>query len=220
MKTRSGHYAGDKQPRLMSEAQRKAPSQSPDFSAWVDEHGDYLYKYALFRLRDGSAAEDAVQETFLAALKAYSGFEGRGSERTWLVGILKHKVTDHFRRIAREAPIGETEDEAFDHDEFFVRTDGWDNHWSNDYAPSEWHATPDELVERGDFWRVLNECLTPLPQRTASAFTLREIDGLSSEEICEVLSISVNNLWVMLHRARLHLRNCLEVNWFTREVTH
>ena len=81
----------------MSEPPRAPQSQPPDFSAWVDLHGDYLYKYAIFRLRDASAAEDCVQETFWAALKAYRGFEGRGSERTWLVGILKHKVTDHFR---------------------------------------------------------------------------------------------------------------------------
>lgn len=203
----------------MSETQGTPQSQPPDFSAWVDQHGDYLYKYALFRLRDGSAAEDAVQETFLAALKAYRGFEGRGSERTWLVGILKHKVTDHFRRTMREAPIGETDDETFEHNEFFTRTDEWTNHWNADYAPSDWHATPAELIERSEFWKVLNDCLSPLPRRAASAFTLREVDGLSSEEICQVLSISVNNLWVMLHRARLHLRNCLERNWFRKEET-
>jgi RNA polymerase sigma-70 factor (ECF subfamily) len=185
----------------------------------VDQHGDYLYKYAIFRLRDGSAAEDCVQETFLAALKAYRGFEGRGSERTWLVGILKHKVTDHFRRVTREAPMGETEGEEFEHNEFFTRTDEWNNHWSNAYAPSDWHATPAELIERSDFWKVLNDCLSPLPERTASAFTLREVDGLTSEQICEALNITVNNLWVMLHRARLHLRNCLEINWFTKETT-
>jgi RNA polymerase sigma-70 factor (ECF subfamily) len=72
------------------------------------------------------------------------------------------------------------------------------------------------LIERSDFWRVFNDCLSPLPQRTASVFTLREVDGLKSDEICAMLNISVNNLWVMLHRARLHLRNCLEVNWFKR----
>ncbi|HEY2974744.1 MAG TPA: sigma-70 family RNA polymerase sigma factor [Pyrinomonadaceae bacterium] len=203
----------------MSKPPRTPKSQPPDFSAWVDLHGDYLYKYAIFRLRDGSAAEDCVQETFLAALKAYRGFEGRGSERTWLVGILKHKVTDHFRRVTREAPIGETEGEEFEHNEFFTRTDEWNNHWSNAYAPSEWHATPAELIERSDFWKVLNDCLSPLPERTASAFTLREVDGLTSDQICEALNITVNNLWVMLHRARLHLRNCLEINWFTKETT-
>lgn len=93
----------------MSEVQDKIPSHSPDAGLWVDQHGDYLFKYAVFRLRDSSAAEDAVQETFLAALKGYEKIEGRGSERTWLVGILKHKITDHFRRLTREAPLGQEE---------------------------------------------------------------------------------------------------------------
>ena len=202
----------------MSEAQPTAPGQLPDFAALVDEHGDYLFKYAMFRLRDSAAAEDAVQETFLAALKAYERFQGRGSERTWLVGILKHKITDHFRRITREAPIGEEQDEGSEHSEFFHGTGEWTGHWETDHAPSDWHATPAELLEQSDFFRVFNDCLSPLSQRTASAFTLREVDGLTSEEICEALGITVNNLWVMLHRARLHLRNCLEINWFKRET--
>src|SRR6266511_5866843 len=114
----------------MSEPPRTPQSQPPDFSAWVDLHGDYLFKYASFRLRDPSAAEDAVQETFLAGLKAYEKFEGRGSERTWLVGILKHKIIDHFRKAEREAPIGEGGDEGPEHADFFERTDEWAGHWN------------------------------------------------------------------------------------------
>ena len=201
----------------MNAPQGKFPDESPDPGRWLDDHGDYLFKYAVFRLRDNTAAEDAVQETFLAALKAYKEFQGRASERTWLVGILKHKIVDHFRRATREAPLGEEADEGPEHREFFERPEPWQGHWNNNYAPNEWHATPAELIERNDFWKVYNDCLSPLPQRTASAFTLREVDGLKSEEICEILSIKVNNLWVMLHRARLHLRNCLELNWFRRE---
>lgn len=198
----------------MSAPQPNPDALTADPGRWLDDHGDYLFKYAVFRLRDDTAAEDAVQETFLAGLKAYEKFEGRGSERTWLVGILKHKIIDHFRKAEREAPIGEGGDEGPEHADFFERADEWVGHWNADHAPSEWHATPAELIERSDFWRVFSDCLSPLPQRTASAFTMREVDGLKSEEICEILSISVNNLWVMLHRARLHLRNCLEINWF------
>jgi RNA polymerase sigma-70 factor (ECF subfamily) len=205
----------------MSEAQRTVRHPSPDPGIWVDQHGDYLFKYASFRLRDSAAAEDVVQETFLAALKAYEKFEGRGSERTWLVGILKHKIIDHVRRATREVPIGEGPDDGPEHAEFFTRTNGWNNHWNNNFAPTDWHASPVQLVEQGEFLKVFNNCLSPLPQRTANAFTLREVDGLSSEEICEMLGITVSNLWVMLHRARLHLRNCLEKNWFKREIeTH
>ena len=201
----------------MTQAQAKSPDESPDPGQWLDAHGDYLFKYAVFRLRNETAAEDVVQETFLAAIKAYKGFEGRGSEKTWLVGILKHKIIDHFRRSSREAPIGEDTDEGPEHREFFERADEWGGHWNNNYAPTDWHATPAELVEKNDFWKIFQECLKPLPERTANVFTMREVDGLKSEEICEILGIKVNNLWVMLHRARLHLRNCLEQNWFKRE---
>jgi RNA polymerase sigma-70 factor, ECF subfamily len=210
----------------MSEEQLVLERPTADPGAWVDRHGDYLYRYAMFRLRDAAAAEDAVQETLLAALKAYEAFAGRGSERTWLVGILKHKIADHFRRVSRESTAGgDEEGEALEQRELFMQTGEWVGHWvaavhpekAEILGPHEWRATPEQLVEQGEFWEVFGRCLSPLPARIASAFTLREIDGLTSEEICDVLNIKVNNLWVMLHRARAHLRRCLELNWFKRE---
>ena len=199
----------------MSQEQRARETPAPDPGAWLDAHGDYLYRYALFRLRDTAAAEDAVQETLLAALQAHARYAGRGSERTWLVGILKHKIADHFRRQSREAQAPAHEGDEFAHEEFF-RTGEWQDHWKVEYAPTDWHADPAALAEQHEFWLVLQDCLGPLPQRTASAFVLREVDELTSEEICATLGITVNNLWVMLHRARLHLRHCLELNWFKR----
>jgi RNA polymerase sigma-70 factor (TIGR02943 family) len=204
----------------MNDAHGTAQAQSPDPSVWVDEHGDYLFRYATFRLRDPSIAEDVVQETLLAALQAYHSFAGRGSERTWLVGILKHKITDYFRRSSRETPASQLEGESFEHDEFFRGAgDEWADHWQVEHAPTDWHTNPSELLERNEFWEIFSQCLSPLPTRIASAFTLREVDGLTSEEICDILGISVNNLWVMLHRARLHLRRCLEINWFMHQAT-
>jgi RNA polymerase sigma-70 factor (ECF subfamily) len=208
----------------MSEAKTAAASAPPDPGLWVDQHGNYLFKYAMFRLRDAAIAEDVVQETLLAALQAYNKFEGRGSERTWLVGILKHKITDCFRRMSRERTVSELEGEEFEHPELFMQTGEWIGHWvaaaepekGAQLGPHEWGSTPEALLQQSEFWDVFSQCLSPLPQRIASAFTLREVDGLSSEEICEVLGISVNNLWVMLHRARAHLRRCIEVNWFMR----
>jgi len=174
----------------------------------------------MFRLRDASVAEDIVQETLLAALQAYHTFAGRGAERTWLTGILKHKIIDHFRRVNRETPVSQLADEeAFDHDELFRGEGEWKGHFDADRAPVDWLANPAELLEKGDFWVVFQNCLSPLPARIGNAFTLREVDGYTSEEICEILSITVNNLWVMLHRARTHLRRCLELNWFMREKT-
>jgi RNA polymerase sigma-70 factor (ECF subfamily) len=190
-----------------------ASRRSVDPSAWVDQHGDALFRYALMRVRNTSVAEDLVQDTLLAALQAYAGFAGRASERTWLIGILKHKIIDYFRRSSRQ-PLAELANEdAFEHSEFF-RTGEWTDHWKTDYAPGEWQATPAELVEQNEFWEVFNQCLMPLSPRMASAFTLREVDGLSSDEICKALEISTTNLWVLLHRARLHLQHCLEASWF------
>ncbi|HJU54931.1 MAG TPA: sigma-70 family RNA polymerase sigma factor [Pyrinomonadaceae bacterium] len=209
----------------MSKEQLATERTTPDPGVWVDEHGDYLYRYAMFRLRDASLAEDVVQETLLAALQAYAGFGGRGSERTWLVGILKHKVADYFRRLSRETTIQQDEGEALWQSELFMQTGEWVGHWvaavhpeqAEALGPIEWRATPEQLLEQGEFWEVFNRCLSPLPARIASAFTLREVDGLTSEEICDILDVKVNNLWVMLHRARAHLRRCIEVSWFKRE---
>lgn len=200
----------------MSQEQRAPETATPDPGAWVDKHGDYLYRYALFRLRDAALAEDAVQETLLAALQAYAKFAGRGAERTWLVGILKHKVADHFRRMSREAPAPVADGAEFAHEDFFRDRGEWQDHWRPEQAPSDWHADPAALAEQHEFWLVFQACLEPLPARIASAFVLREVDGLTSEEICAALSVTPNNLWVMLHRARLHLRHCLELNWFRR----
>lgn len=188
---------------------------SPDPGAWVDEHGDYLFRYAMFRLRETTTAEDAVQETLLAALQAYDTYAGRGSERAWLTGILKHKLTDHFRRLGRETPLSQIAGEEFEHGEFFRPPgDEWEGHWAVGYTPSEWCETPESLAEQGEFFRVIDDCLSPLPARVSGAFVLREVDGLGTEEICRKFGVSANNLWVMLHRARLHLRRCLELNWF------
>jgi RNA polymerase sigma-70 factor, ECF subfamily len=202
----------------MDTRQSAAEAQPLDPSAWVDEHGDYLFRYAKFRVREDAVAEDIMQETLLAALQGYHRFAGRGSVRTWLVGILKHKITDYYRRASRETPASQLEGDAPAHDEFFRDAGEWVDHWKPERAPVEWQADPAELLRQGEFWEVYSRCLAPLPQRVASAFTMREVDGLTSEEICEVLSISVNNLWVMLHRARMHLRRCLELNWFSREA--
>lgn len=186
-----------------------ASDRSSDAEAWLEKHGDALFRYAVFRVRESSCAEDLVQDTLLAALKGYDKFQGRGSERTWLIGILKHKIADHFRRAQREASL-----DAFDwfpESEFFEGSAGG---WNVERAPADWQASPEQLIERTSFWKAFNDCLAHMPTRTANAFTLREVDGLQSEAICEMLGITLNNLWVMLHRARMHLRNCLEMNWF------
>lgn len=183
-----------------------------DPERWVDEHGDYLFHYALSRLRDPGRAEDFVQEALLAALRSADRYQGRSSERTWLAGILKHKLLDHFRKAGRETNFSDLEFYGPEEDQTF-ENQAFPDHWNNASAPGEW-AEAGAALDREEFWRVFQRCSGKLPERVARVFLLREVDDISSEEICATLNISPNNLWVMLHRARLALRRCLEVNWF------
>jgi RNA polymerase sigma-70 factor (ECF subfamily) len=192
----------------------RLPNCSPDLNqaaaAWVDEHGDCLYRYALARVRKPEVAEDLVQETFLAAVRGYEKFGGRSSVRSWLCGILKHKIIDHYRKAAREISFTDLEFFTDECSEKFVSV----GFWEHEKGPHEWQPDASEVMQRGEFWKTMRECLGKLPERVASVFSLREMEGVPSKEICAVLSISESNLWVMLHRARMALRECLEMNWF------
>jgi RNA polymerase sigma-70 factor (ECF subfamily) len=185
----------------------------PDPERWVDEHGDCLYRYALTRVRKEELAEDLVQDTLLAAVRTHERFAGRSSERSWLVGILKNKVCDYFRKAGRETNFTDLE---FFSDEHSQRFDGED-YWIHELGPVEWKPEGEEAMKKAEFWQTLQECLGKLPERIAAVFIMREVDGVSSKEICETLNISEGNLWVMLHRARMALRQCLELNFFTGE---
>jgi RNA polymerase sigma-70 factor (ECF subfamily) len=185
-----------------------------DPTTWIDEHGDYLYRYALLGTRDASVAEDLIQETLLAAMEAYERRDGRSSERTWLVGILKHKTVDHFRQISKSREFHFLNDEERDDLDLFERSGEWVGHWREDQAPVSWPLDALKLIEAKEFWETFDRSLSSLSHCAAIAFTLREIDGLSSEEICELLGVTPNNLWVILHRARAKLRQALEAEWF------
>ncbi len=193
-------------------------NNSNDPLAWFELYGDYLFAYARRRVRDQTAAEDLVQETFLAALSADKTFAGKSSEKTWLTGILKHKIYDYFRKNFRQTGLTPEEADLSGFNYMFERDDEWDGHWNKSYAPADWeNASPLKKVEEGEFQTIFSVCLTGLPERIANAFVMREVDGLTSDEICGVLMVSVNNYWTMMHRARLHLRRCLEVNWFVED---
>ncbi len=180
--------------------------------AWVDEHADYLFRYALPRLPDRDAAEECLQETFLAALKSVEKFRGDSSPRTWLVGLLRRKIADHYRKRYREGK-GESIDVTDPTiDTWFDERGSWIA-W-----PKRCDLDPAELHQRADFWTVLQNCLQALPDRLAEAFTLRVIDDRKPNEVCKVLSITPTNLWVALHRARARLRACLEANWFQSDA--
>ena len=177
----------------------------------LEENRPYLLRYALLQLRDNTLAEDAVQETLLAALESRSKFSGKSSVKTWLTGILKHKIIDLFRKQAKEATQVslefELESGAGDFDLLFQP----DGHWTA--GPQAW-ADPLKTLENKKFWEVFEICAKLMPINTARAFMMREFLGSSTEEICKDMQISATNCWVMLYRARMSLRLCLEHNWF------
>jgi len=196
----------------MTKKRAEINSQIEDPESWVDQYGDFLCRFSLSRTKDPSIAEDLVQETFLAALKARKNFQGRSSARTWLIAILKHKIVDHIRKQVREQASDKVESiynaAANDPADTIFNDEG---DWR--IRPSKWSIDPMKLYEQKEFMDVLYHCLGELPKRQAEAFMMREIDGFSTEEICKVLNISATNSWVMLYRARMWLRQCLENNW-------
>ena len=185
------------------------PSQQDSPENWLTQHGDVLYRYALHRLRDADCAEDLVQETLLAALQAQGRFQQTSSRRTWLIGILKYKILDQFRREALEVPLTDLNsvqsDESTLEDVFSPN-----GNWATQI--SDW-GNPEQALDQQQFWAVLQFCLDHLPERLARLFILREIFGEDSENICKDFSITPTNLWTTLYRARMGLKQCLDRHW-------
>ena len=187
-----------------------AAASHADPERWVDEHGDCLFRYALTRVRKEEVADDLVQETLLVAVRTHEKFGGRSTERSWLVGILKNKICDYFRKLGRETNFTDLE---FFSDEHSDKFDG-ENYWIHERGPSDWKPEGEEAMKRAEFWQALQAALGRLPERIAQVFMMREMDGVPSKEVCETLNISEANLWVMLHRARMALRQDLETSFF------
>jgi RNA polymerase sigma-70 factor (ECF subfamily) len=189
----------------------------PDAQGWVETHGDFLYRFASTRVRDAAVAEDLVQETFLAALQGTRHQEGPDAARRWMIGIMKHKIVDHFRRIAREPNVPPDNQDIRTQDNDFLS----DGHWRPEMAAiHSWPEKPDGLLEQRQFRRILATCLERLPPRAAQVFTLREMDEIETQEICRLLNLTRTNLDVILHRARKQLRNCLAARYFGWSQEH
>jgi RNA polymerase sigma-70 factor (TIGR02943 family) len=177
-----------------------------DIRTLVDTHGNHLFRFALFRTGDRATAEDLVQETFVAAWSSRESFKAASSEKTWLLGILKHKLYDHYRSsksgIAARIATSDITDSEFD------ERGAWKE------MPRQWGETPDIKLDQKRFIAVLRKCLEGLTMPQRQAFVMREIDGYSTREICNESGVSATNLWVLLHRARIGLRKCLTEHWF------
>jgi len=180
------------------------------FTAELETHRRYLLRVAQLQLRDTDLAEDVVQETLLAALAGAASFTGKSSVKTWLTGILKHKIVDAIRHKQRQPIFEASFQEESDLDEFdpmFKDNGAWES------PPADW-GDPENALSRRQFFDVMEFCLEKLPPNTARVFMMREVMELESDEICKELTITANNLWVILYRARMALRQCLEQNWF------
>ena len=192
----------------MPEDASKTPGEGLDPNQWVDLHGDILFRFALARVRGPELAEELVQEALLAAFRARKSFAGRSSERTWLVQILKNKIVDHYRRRKREVPATDIVSDGDGTDELFNRKGGWDR------RPGSWRPNPEELLQSSEFLQVLDSCMDELPEHQSQVFSLRVLDGQKGDAVCNLLDLTATNVGVLLHRARLRLRRCLELRWF------
>lgn len=186
-------------------------SENPNIlnpNLWVQKHADYLYNYALYKVSDAEMAQDLVQDTFVAGLKAQTSFKGNSSERTWLVSILKRKVIDYYRRASVRKDTTNT-----DFSLPFNADGAYKNHWSDEGQPSKWNIDRANDLEKDEFQKVLELCMSLLPEQWRDVFHLKMMEEASGEEICKDLNITSSNLWVIIHRAKLKLRACIEKNW-------
>jgi len=184
-----------------------------DIEPYLKARRPELVRFAAMQLRDRDKAEDAVQETLMAAFVNLERFEQRSELKTWLFGILKNKIVDQIRQGGRELALTDVVADEADESEFMDKLFKQNGLWRSNARPSHW-VEPDDSLQNQQFWRVFDACMTHLPERTARVFMMRELLELETQEICQTLAISDSNCWVILHRARLGLRNCLEIQWF------
>lgn len=182
-----------------------------DPEKWIDEYGDYLFRYAQSRLRDVNAAEEVVQETFVAGVRYQTQFKGSGSERGWLLGILKRKIIDFVRARSKHASEKRLADEVDPTMELFDEN----GRWKKGVLPD---MSPDRGINARELWQVVRDCLTHLPQSQADVFILSVMEEVDSGDICRQLDITPANLWVRLHRARLGLAKCVGAKWYQGEL--
>ncbi|NJB83066.1 sigma-70 family RNA polymerase sigma factor [Wenyingzhuangia aestuarii] len=190
----------------MSE-ETKIHTLDPD--KWIDAYADYLFNYTIARVSDAEKAKDLVQETFFAGLKSMKNFEGKASERTWLISILKRKIIDHYRKINSKKGKAEVRMN-------FYQDSEREGDWIEERVPQEWNGGADAEMESEELGAALQACIQKLPEKYRMVFEMKTIQGFETEDICNELDITSSNLWVIIHRARTQLRKCMEDNWFKK----
>ena len=166
-----------------------------------------MYNYAIVRVNDGDLAKDLVQDTFFAGLKSAKNFQGKSTERTWLISILKRKIIDHYRKINSKKGQAEVRMNFYDNGEN-------EGNWLEERVPQNWDNQSEKSIENQELKSQLEFCIDALPEKYAMVFRMKTIQEFETEEICKELDITASNLWVIIHRARTQLRKCMEDNWF------
>jgi RNA polymerase sigma-70 factor (ECF subfamily) len=174
---------------------------------WIDNYADYMYNYAVVRVNNGDLAKDLVQDTFFAGLKSAKNFQGKSTERTWLISILKRKIIDHYRKINSNKGKAEIRMNFYDEGEN-------EGNWLEERVPQSWDNQSEKLIENEELKYQLDSCINALPEKYGMVFRMKTIQEFETEEICKELDITASNLWVIIHRARTQLRKCMEDNWF------
>lgn len=180
-------------------------SKQLDASKWIDLYADQLFAYAFSRVQDREVAEDLVQESFLSAWKSRDTYKGEASEKNWLYQICKNKIIDYYRSKKRSAIVEQdnSEKKYFDDSE----------HWATTTGPRDWQLNYQLPIEQKEFYSILESCKKKLKELQQEVFVLKYMEELDASRICQILGISNANYWVLIHRAKLQLRACLEKNW-------
>ena len=175
---------------------------------WVDQYADYLFNYAVSRVSDAELAKDLVQETFFAGLKSAKNYKGTAAERTWLIAILKRKVIDHYRKINSKKGKAEVRMN-------YSSQNDTDGDWLEEQVADPLSILENDEIENEELGLAIQECISKLPKKQSLVFTMKTIQGMSTEDICKELGVNPSNLWVMIHRSRTALMSCLNQNWFS-----
>lgn len=194
----------------MKETLTTVPKHKLNPSKWVDLYADYLFNYTISRVNDTTIAEDLVQDTFLAGLKSAENFKGEAAERTWLISILKRKIIDHYRKINSHKGKAEVKMDL-------NIGDDQEGSWLEQKVADNFDMNAEDALQNKELGLAIQDCLTKLPKKQAEVFIKKTIQGMDTEDICKELNITASNLWVIIHRARTTLMDCLENNWYKNE---
>lgn len=182
------------------------PNHHINPSRWIELYSDYLFNYTMSRVNDREIAKDIIQDTFFAGLKSMKNFKGEASERTWLISILKRKIIDYYRKI--NSKKGQTEIRIT------YNADEIEGDWLEERVEDEGYLNAQETIENTELGDAIYDCLSKLPEKQAAVFKMKTILNYETEAICNELNITASNLWVIIHRARTALAECLEEHWF------